>query len=225
MNTVVLKDIPFQIEIDRLLKTLSIKPNSAFAREVAQLAETATAIGKPKVMYKKAHIDSRGEGFIIVDGVSLKSAIVQVNTQETDTVFPFVATCGRELENWSNSIDSASRFYAGAIMEAALDAAEEAFARHIEETYNPAPTSEMNPGSIPDWRVKEQKNLFAILGDSVKEIDVSLSESYMMSPADSTSGIRYYAATKFVSCQLCQKARCPAREAPYNAALLSRYYQ
>lgn len=140
-------------------------------------------------------------------------------------MFPFVATCGKELEDWSNSVDGASRYYAEAIEELALDAAEQAFGIHIEEHHDPSPTSEMNPGSIPDWRVKEQTSLFAILGDAVKNIEVSLSESYMMSPEKSTSGIRYYAATRFVSCRLCQQPRCPSREAPYDAALLNKYYQ
>lgn len=224
-DTVVLNDIPFQIQMARLLQTLSIKADSTFAREVAELVETATAIGKPKVVYKKAHVDSRGEDHIVVEGVTLKSTIVQVNTQETDTVFPFVATCGKELEDWLNSVDGASRFFAEVIEELALAAAEQAFAIHIEEHYDPSPTSEMNPGSIPDWRIKEQTSLFAILGDSVKDIEVSLSASYMMSPEKSTSGIRYYAATKFVSCQLCQEPRCPTREAPYDTALLNKYYQ
>lgn len=225
MTRVVLDDIPLHIEMDRLLKTLAIKTNSIFAQEVAELVEIATAIGKPKVLYKQAHIDSRGEGFVVVDGVILKSAVVQINTQETDTVFPFVATCGKELEEWSNSVDSASRFYVEAIKQLALDAAEVAFAQHIEKHCNPPPTSEMNPGSIPDWRVKEQRNLFVILGDPAKDIDVRLTEGCMMSPTKSTSGIRYYAATKFVSCQLCPEARCPSREAPYDAELLNRKYR
>ena len=224
VDTVVLNDIPFQIEMTRLFEILSIKANNTFAREVAELVETATAIGKPKVVYRKAHIDSRGEDNIVVEGVTLKSTIVQVNTQETDTVFPFVATCGKELEDWSNSVDGASRFYAEAIKESALDAAEQAFGIHIEEHYDPSPTSEMNPGSIPDWRVKEQTSLFTILGDSVRDIEVSLSKSCMMYPEKSTSGIRYYAASKFVSCQLCQQPRCPTRETPYDAALLKKYY-
>jgi len=83
----------------------------------------------------------------------------------------------------------------------------------------------MNPGSIPDWHVKEQRNLFMILGDPAKDIYVRLTESCMMTPIKSTSGIRYYASTKFVSCQLCPEARCPMREAPYNAALLNGKYR
>ena len=133
MTRVVLDDIPLHIEMDRLLTTLSIKTNSIFAQEVAELVEIATAIGKPKVLYKQSHIDCRGEGFVVVDGVTLKSTIVQINTQETDTVFPFVATCGKELEEWSNSVDSASRFYVEAIKQLALDAAEVAFGKHIEK--------------------------------------------------------------------------------------------
>ena len=225
MNKVVLDDIPLRIEMNRLLKTLSIKADSTFAREVAELVETATSIGRPKVVYKQAHIDSRGEDYIVVEGMTLKSTIVQINTQETDTVFPFVATCGKELEDWSNSVDGLSSFYAEAMKQQALDAAEEAFGRHIEETYDPSPTSEMNPGSIPDWRVKEQSGLFAILGDPAEVIDVGLSKSYMMSPTKSTSGIRYYAATKFVSCQLCQEVSCPTREAPYDAELFDKKYR
>jgi hypothetical protein len=47
MNTIVLDDIPLRIEMKRLLETLLIKADTTFAREVTELVETATAIGRP----------------------------------------------------------------------------------------------------------------------------------------------------------------------------------
>lgn len=225
MNTIILASIPFEIDLDRLLEDLSIKADSGLAEEVINLAEIATNIGKPKFLYKQAHIESRGEGLVVVDGVTLKSTILKVNTLETDFVFPFVATCGMELEEWSNSVESiSSRYCADAIKQLALNAAEGAFSKHIEKNCHPAPTSEMNPGSLPDWRVKEQRNLFMILGDSLKDIGVRLTESCMMIPIKSTSGIRFYSETKFVNCQLCPEANCPSRAAPYDEGLINRKY-
>jgi hypothetical protein len=56
MNRVVLDDIPFHIELNRLLKSLSIKADSLFASQLLELVETATAIGRPNDVTRQIHI-------------------------------------------------------------------------------------------------------------------------------------------------------------------------
>ena len=45
----------------------------------------------------------------------------------------------------------------------------------------------MNPGSLADWPMREQRPLFGLLGDTDAAIGVELMESYLMRPTKSVS--------------------------------------
>lgn len=82
----------------------------------------------------------------------------------------------------------------------------------------------MNPGSLEDWPLREQHNLFSLLGDSCEAIGVRLTKSAMMVPLKSMSGIEFESGEKFFNCQLCPREKCPGRRAPYDAQLYAAKY-
>ncbi len=104
MDSFVLDNIPFQIDTGQLYKNLRIKEGSELVARLNHLVDKAQAIGRPKASYKVAFIESRGDDQVIIDGVMLTSRVLRVNLEKAHRVFPFVATCGLELEEWS-SID------------------------------------------------------------------------------------------------------------------------
>ena len=77
--------------------------------------------------------------------------------------------------------------------------------------------SRINPGSLKEWPITGQLPLFEALGGVTADIGVSLAESMLMSPVKSVSGIMFQGDTPFENCQLCPKANCPNRRAPYVA--------
>ena len=85
--------------------------------------------------------------------------------------------------------------------------------------------SRMNPGSLPDWPLSEQKPLFAVLGEGPAKIGVQLKDSFLMVPVKTVSGIFFPAEEKFESCQLCPREKCPGRRAPYDPELYDRKYR
>ena len=226
MDTIVLDDIRFELDLPRLIGRLHLEEASEDAERVRMLAAEAQGLARPKALYGVAYIEERGDDFVVVDGVRLTSRVLRVNLEETHRVFPYVATCGRELEEWSSPIgDVLESFWASAIKEAALRSAIAAMGEDLERRLQPGPTSDMNPGSLADWPMSEQRQLFALAGDPQQAIGVELTDSYLMVPIKSVSGLRFPTETRFQSCQLCPREKCPGRRAPYDRALWQTRYR
>jgi hypothetical protein len=163
---------------------------------------------------------------VVVDGVTLKSRVLQVNLEKAHRVFPFLVTCGTELEAWSNSMDDVlKKYWSDAVKHMALGAARKALDKHLVGHYELGMTAVMNPGSLADWPIQEQAKLFAILGDTQAAIGVQLTDSFLMVPTKSVSGIRFPTEVSFKNCQLCPRDKCPGRAAPYDKDLYDRKYR
>ncbi len=226
MNPVVLDNIPFQPKLDSLMKAFRIKEGSSSAARLEAVAADAQAVAKPKAVCKVAFIESRGEDHVVVDGITLTSRVLRVNLEEVHRVFPHVATCGTEMDEWSSSIDDMlESYWADRIKEMALRSARQALDEHLQDRFRPGRMSRMNPGSLPDWPLKEQRKLFALLGDPKEDIGVELTQSLIMVPLKSVSGISFPTEADFASCQLCPREDCPGRRAPYDATLYDRKYR
>ncbi|MFC1895487.1 vitamin B12 dependent methionine synthase [Thermodesulfobacteriota bacterium] len=226
MDTIVLNEIPIQIRAHSLMKRLRIKEESRNAEELTRLIEEACEVARPKAMYKAVYIESKGDDHIVVDGVSLKSRVLRVNVEEAHRVFPFVATCGTELNEWAKHKDDIlERFWADSINNVAVRTAVTYVDRHITERYRPGSMSRMTPGSLPDWPIQQQESLFGILGNTEGVVGVRLAKSLMMIPEHSVSGIAFPTEASFESCQLCPREKCPGRRAPYDKDLYDRKYR
>ena len=162
-------------------------PNSPYA-ETAQMT-MKESMGNPKVPWR--HIDDRGDDFVVIDGVRFSSRILAVNLQETHRVFPYVATCGVELDAWAKSFDDLlQRYWADQICQAAVRVARLAVVELLQKRYQPGKLSRMGPGSLTDWPIEEQRPLFRLLGDTENTINVRLTDSMLMVPTS-----RYRAST------------------------------
>lgn len=219
----VLQDIPFNLDIPALLKRLRIDARPEYAERCARLAREAAPRARPKGAYRLVYVDSKTEDAVVVAGVTLRSRILRVNLGDAHRIFPFVVTCGVELEAWSHTItDMLERFWVDTIMEDALRVAFEALTEDMTRRYQLGQTAMMNPGSLADWPIEQQTGLFQLLGDTSHQIGVRLTESLLMVPVKSASGLRFPTDKRFENCQLCPRDPCPNRRAPYDPSLHGR---
>lgn len=226
MELCVLDAIPFEPDIDRLLKALRLEQGGKHAGRVRQLVAQAEAVARPKAAWREAYIDDRGEDHVVVDGIRLKSRVLRVNLEQAHRVVPFVVTCGRELEAWAQGFDDLlERYWADAIMEAALRIAQRALDDHLKAHLSLGRTATMNPGSLEDWPIQEQRQLFALLGNPLEAVGVELTDSYLMLPVKSISGLRFSTEVHYENCQLCPRPNCPGRRAPYDKDLYEQRYR
>ncbi len=218
--------IPFQPDLAELAKRLRLKEGSPYLADLQRLRDEAERIARPKALYKVAFIDAKGDDHVIVDGVTLTSRVLRVNLEHVHRVFPYVATCGVELDQWAHAQDDMLfQYWADVIKEMAVRVAIQALHAHMTACYELGKTAVMSPGSLADWPLPQQRPLFTILGDVEGAIGVTLSDSFLMTPNKSVSGLRFSTDDDFASCQLCPRENCPGRRAPYDETLYDRKYR
>jgi hypothetical protein len=223
LEATIVDSLAFNLDVPALCERLRV--HGQHREEVSKLVAEALAMARPKVLYKLAFIQAKGDESITADGFTFTSRVLRVNLDTLHRFFAFVGTAGRELEAWADSKqDVLAHFYADAINEAVLHAAMTTFAAQLTERFQLASTAVMNPGSLTDWPLREQRPLFALLGDVRSAIGVELTDSLLMVPRKSVSGILFVAEETFASCQLCPRHDCPNRRAPYDAGLFERKY-
>ncbi len=215
----ILDPIPFALDAERLMAKFRIAPDSenvpAFREFVARVQDAA----KPKAIYDVAYIDEKGDDFVVVQGVRFTSRTLRRHLTEAERVFPYVVTCGTEVDSAKGPDDGIWQkawlyMLKGEIVSVAVGD----LARHIGEHQRIARLSSMNPGSgdMDMWPIAQQKELLSLLGDVEAAIGVTLTASYLLRPEMSVSGLMFPTEFDFHSCQVCHRERCPNRRAPFS---------
>jgi hypothetical protein len=228
MSLMVLDAIPFRVSLSGLARKLRLPADSPHLPALRAVLAEARKVAAPKAAYRVAYIDSRGEDTLVIEGITFRSRVLRVNTDQAQRVFAYVATCGLELEEWSRAIprdDMLAAFWADAIKEAAVYGAMRVLRSHILEAFSLKRAASMAPGSLADWPISQQRPLFALLGDVQEAIGVRLTPSMLMVPSKSVSGLLFPTEESFESCQLCPRPGCPNRRAPYDADLYERRFK
>lgn len=188
------------------------------------MVEVAEPLIKAKALYKVSYIDQRGENTVEVNGVTFSSRVLRVNLDKIERVFPFIITIGKALEDRaSSSSDLLRQFYLESLGDMALRSSRRHVEEYLKRLFGLEQLSRMSPGSLKDWPITEQKPLFSIFGNVKDLIGVTLTESMLMIPRKSISGMFFPTEVTFFSCQLCPRKGCPARQAPYDEMLREKY--
>ncbi|MCP4639405.1 MAG: vitamin B12 dependent methionine synthase [bacterium] len=222
----VLDPVPFRVDLPALLRTLHMADDAPFVDDLVRVAREAESVARPKGVYRLVGLDDRADDSVTIDGICFTSRVLAVNLDGLNRAFPYVATCGEELEAWSLAApDPLQQFWMDAIKEQALGCAIAALGDHLDDRFQTGKRSSMNPGSLADWPLSEQHNLFRLFGDVSKLIGVRLTESCLMAPVKSVSGIWFQTEKGFQNCQLCPRSECPNRRAPHDPGLFDRAYR
>jgi len=215
-------DIPFSLNRDQLFEQFRIRPGTDRAKEFGDLVGKVQEKGRPKVLYKISFIEEKGEDTVTLEGVTFKSPALRKNLDSVERVFPYVATCGIELDEIKIEKGDMLKklwisFLKGRLLETSLHYLQE----HLDKRYRVSQTGFMNPGSgdASVWPIEQQRDLFSILGDVEGRIGVRITESLVLTPDMSVSGIVFPSETNFESCQLCHRERCRFRRAPFDKGL------
>ncbi len=221
----VLRDIPIDLELGKLLKRMHIRENSHYIEKIAwELIDIARPIASPKAVYEVCYVENKNKDSLDICGVRFTSQLLRVNLDRRTRVFPYIATCGRELDEIAiTPRDFMKSYCLDVIKEMILRSAISYLENYLKRTYALEQVSRMNPGSLASWPVTQQKELFSIFGNVEELIGVKLTESYLMIPVKSVSGIFFPTEVKFESCQLCPWEICRERRAPYDPELAKKY--
>ncbi len=224
MDPIVIYFSDFQPNFNTIARGLKIKAGSSTAKDLLNLVTEARNVAKPKAIFTITSIDKMDNQIVHLNGIGFRSQVLSTNLEGVHRSFPYIATCGIELDSWKNSFnDIITRYFADFITGLALEKAVEGLFKQIKQEYGLKKTATMNPGSLEDWPLQAQTSLFSLLGSPEKTIGVSLTDSLLMIPRQSVSGILFETETDFVNCQLCPRQGCPNRRAPYNKSVAKKY--
>jgi hypothetical protein len=211
------------IGLNEICRRLHVKPDGDLS-EIEPLIDVARALIELRALYAVRYIEEKLEDNVIVNGRRLKSRVLRKNLDQVERIFPFVITLGPKLgEKQSACNDLLENFYLDTIGNVALNSARKQLKRHLESQFALEKISSMAPGSLADWPIEEQVPLFKLLGDVDASIGVTLTDSLLMLPAKSISGIYFPTKVSFFSCQLCPRERCESRKAKYSPKLAEEY--
>jgi hypothetical protein len=209
--------IPFTIDPTELAKKMEFNLRRAGGEDINALVLFAQSLMRPSGVYNVAFIGVRRPDNIEFGGVFFESPLLSKTLVTANKIFPYIITVGSELERAAaDQDDLLKQYYLEEIANLALEQAADWLAKHIETRYGLGPLSNMSPGSLVDWPITEQSKLFSVFGDTEKLIGVRLTDSMLMVPRKSISGILFPSEEGFVACQLCDRERCQGRKAPYN---------
>lgn len=220
-----LENIPVEFELEAMLRHLRLKKKNKESTEFATLFEQAKEIANPKLIYTVSYIDERDGDSVRFNDTTFTSKVLRVNLEQVERVFPYIVTCGRELDTINTDYDMLKQFWLDEIKTKALLAAVQHLYTYIDEHYRAGNLSTMNPGSSAAdvWPIEQQRQLFSIFGDVEASIGVKLTDSCLMIPNKTISGILFATETSFASCQLCPREVCNGRRAPYDPELAAQY--
>ena len=223
MNPHVLDDFPVELSVERTLERLKLDEGRSQTLGVEDVFKTAVILIHTQAIYGEAYVNKRSLDRIEIDGIEFRSRVLAKNLERIERIFPYILTIGDSLENTARSSESITRrLVLETIGDLALGSGLEHLQRHISEQYGLETTSNMGPGQL-DWPIEQQRELFSLLGHVRDTIGVTLTQNLMMVPRKSISGIIFPTEGTFISCQLCQRNRCPSRKAPFDRVLSEKY--
>ena len=217
-----LTEIPFDLNTSQLFEHFGIQPGTDIAKELEDLVEEVSKIGKPKALYKVSFIEEKGEDTIKLDGVTFTSRALRKNLDKIERVFPFIVTGGAEIDDIEiGQGDSEKGKWLSYIKGTIVMASIQFLIAHITKMYRVSKLSFMGPGQgdPPIWPYEQLRELYSICGDVEELIGVRLTESLLMIPSASAAAIFFPTEVDFQGCQLCHNETCSFRLAPFDKRL------
>lgn len=209
-ETVIITDYRPVFDVQALAAKAGLDALSA-AELVAEAEEHCQARGAARI----SAIRPAGDGEIRLEAITFHSPLLQEKLSGLGRAFPYIVTEGQELASWAKKYAKSDKAQlVHQIRQAVVKGCEAEIEHRLEAQFGIPILSSLNPGSLKDWPLSDQKLLHELLAPLPKEIGVTLLPSGIMAPDYTVSGIFFQTDKKYYNCQLCPRDNCPNRKAP-----------
>ena len=108
----VLDNIPVKPKLNDILKMTRMRNTNQDVENIIQeLFEMIRPIAKPKAVHEISGVDNREGDSLDVGGVRFTSHVLRMNLEKVEKVFPYIVTCGRELDEIEIPQDQFIKYY------------------------------------------------------------------------------------------------------------------
>lgn len=215
METKLIDHIKVEITKEDVLRKLGMPPDHKLGDSMAEVVEEAKPIANGKLLYGEAKIEGRTEDTITIGGVVFTGKDLVDALKDVDTVYPYICTCGRELNDYAMEckdivkmlyLDNIAHYY---LLQPSIVLSD------ILDNELGTRTTCMTPGSFEKWELSQNLPIFQLLNNG-EGIDVTLNEYALMYPAKSVAGIRFKTADCGKKCSICMKRDCENRAEDFS---------
>lgn len=202
-------------EIYRTMGSDEYVPDEQITELVAGYLDKLGGICVPRYGYEIYQLESTNSRSITAEGVTLTTGgVITPMLADADSVALFVATAGREFDEYLHSVkqggDILGEFVLDAIGSEIAEAAVRLAMRTLEEEQADGivVSHPYSPGYC-GWHIRDQQKLFSLLPPA--PCGITLSDSSLMSPLKSVSGVAAIGTNvikQAYGCALCGRADC-----------------
>jgi len=219
----ILDNIPVRLDVPMVMAVIQSRgANKRLETELQELIPIVLPVVRPRVMYKEAQVTLADGRQLEVNGHRFSHHVPSLSFNPGERVFPYVATCGLEIEALKFPDSMLKDYCMNMIKNVVLmESTVKYFENYLKNTYRLPEVSRIGPGEAMG-STAQQQTLFSLLGDVTATIGVKLSPHNMMVPEKSSSGIYFETAVRIEGCQLCPND-CRSRRAPYDPELFRTY--
>lgn len=205
------------ITIGDMLAALRLKEGCPAVLELGSLLEHARKVSYPTAVYKPVSVTDDGSHIYLAE--YLAGDFLSERLRKSPIAIPHIASCGRELEDFSKSLTDYFLQYAAEVYKLlCLNEIRMSLYRTVSQYFDEeSGLSALHPGTVKDYPLSELRVIFDILGSGAQEAGVVLAPSLMMYPDKTVSGIFYQSEKKCTSCELCPHIRCENRKTSHLA--------
>lgn len=209
-SAVFLKDFTPVFNIDSLAKASGLD-----AASIKELAQEAQEAARPAGGAQVSSLELGAGDEVVIAQVKFVSPFLKDRLDGLHRVFPYIVTEGQALARWGNQYkNSEKKPVVHLIRQACVKQCEQALERLLCEKFALPVLSSINPGSLQEWPLTEQKLLFKALQPLPESLGISLLATGIMQPDYTVSGVFYQTDKKIYNCQFCPRDDCPNRKAP-----------
>lgn len=204
------------LPLETAISHLKIDKMSDQLDDINALLNEAYRIGMPRAVFQECYVDSVEGDTVVIEGVVFTGSLIAEKLAGIHRVFPYVVSCGLELAQWAESLrDNLDKYYANTLNQYAAGMMNAYMTKYISKYSGIEKFATLNPGSLPDWPIREQIPLFELLGNVEEDIHVSLTSSCLMMPLKSVSGILFPSSVEWFNCMRCSRPDCPGRQSGF----------
>ena len=215
METILVDHIPVKVTKEDVLRKLGMPADHRYGSDIEKVIAEAETIANAKLLYAEAKIEARTEDTVTIGGVVFKGRDLADALKDVDTVYPYICTCGRELNDYAmNCKDLVKMLYLDYIAHFYLLQSSVELSDRVDNQLGTRSMC-MTPGSFDNWELKENIPIFMLLNKG-EGMGIMLNETGIMYPAKSVAGIRFKAPFCEDRCAICLKKDCGNRKADFD---------
>ncbi len=206
----ILENIKIEFDPARLATDMHLDINMPEFLEFKELIEQAKSIAAPRVLISELAVIGADDSRLISSAGEFNCSLLAQLAGKCKFIFPFIATCGKEMENIGSDIsDPLQLYWVDFLKEYALETAfQKAKAETSKKCHGQIITS-LIPIDDELWPLSGLREIFGVFTASdIERLGVELTEYLYIKPTKSRAGVFFPTDKELDLCSLCNLKKC-----------------